>query len=346
MEHIVQFPKLGWEFILNETAFTIGSFSMKWYGLLITVGFLLSVAYGFSQIKKMNINGDKLVDVVIVGLICAVIGLRLYFVIFYPVPEGGTNPYYDDPMKILRIWEGGLGFFGGLIGAVIGGIVMTRIRKMSTAAVLDIVGVSFLIGQAIGRWGNYFNQEAFGSNTDSIFGMISDATTSYLQSHQGALLAQGITVDPLMPVHPTFLYESVLCAVGFILLHFFNTRLRRYDGQTFLMYILWYGACRFFIESVRTDSLMVGPFKVSMVVAAALVLFSAVMLIILRKRTVLTGCGSKKAMELNGIGEDYKLPEADSSKQEETAINTEENSTEKIDDQNSNDPEAENGKDN
>ncbi len=339
MEHIVEFPKLGWEFIVNETAFTIGSFSIKWYALLIVSGFLLSVFYAYTQIKKMNIDGDKLIDVIIVGLICAVIGLRLYFVVFYPVPEGGTNPYYDDPMKILRIWEGGLGFFGGLIGAVLGGVIMTRIKKMSTFAVLDIVGVCFLMGQAIGRWGNYFNQEAFGSNTDSIFGMISDSTTSYLQSHQADLLSQGITVDPMAPVHPTFLYESVLCAVGFVLLHFFNTRLRRYDGQTFLLYIMWYGTCRFFIESVRTDSLMIGPFRVSMVVSALLVLFAAVMLLVFRKRTVLSGCGSKAVMELNRKADEVEVVEAEMRNDADI-----DEAANKIDKEDA--PEDENGKDN
>lgn len=301
MEHIVNFPKLGIELNINEDVLSIGSFTMKWYGLLIAVGFLLAVFYAYTQIKKMNIDGDKLIDVIIVGLICGIIGARLYYVIFDPVPEGGVNPYFENPMKILYFWEGGLGFYGGFIGAVIGGAVMSKIRKLKVPAVLDIVSIGFLLGQGIGRWGNFFNQEAFGSNTNSLFGMISEETTRYLSAHQSFLASNGIMVDPNMPVHPTFLYESFLCLVGFVVLHFFNSRLRHFDGQTFFLYLIWYGSCRFFIESVRTDSLMIGSLKVSMLMAAVTVVASLIILFLLRKKTTLTGCGSKKIMALNGI---------------------------------------------
>lgn len=297
MKHLVSFPKLGWEFTVNEDVISFGNFTMKWYGLLIAIGFLLAVLYAYTQIKKMNIDGDKLVDVIIVGLICAIIGARLYFVIFYP-----GDKYWKDPVQIVKIWEGGLGFYGGFIGALLGGAIMCKIRKMSVPALFDIVSVCFMIGQAIGRWGNFTNQEAFGAPTDLPWGMVSANTGG-------------------IAVHPCFFYEFLLCTSGFIFLHFFNSKLRRYDGQTFLMYLVWYGTGRFFIEPLRTDSLYIGGMKVSVLLSALMVIGAILVMIILRKRTVLTGCGNKKVMEANGIFYDEKgyakMPESNEIKIEE-----------------------------
>ena len=150
------------------------------------------------------------------------------------------NLYKDDPIRVLYIWEGGLAIYGGVIGAVIGLFLYTKVKKVKTSALLDIGGLGLLIGQAIGRWGNFMNREAFGAQTDSFLRM-------------GLTDASGATID----VHPTFLYESVWNAIGLLILHFYSKR-RKFDGQIFLMYLGWYGLGRMFIEGLRTDSLYVG----------------------------------------------------------------------------------------
>lgn len=282
MTHSIDFPSLGIHFDVNTTAFSIGSFSVQWYGIIIAVGFLLAILYGFKMADRMNINKDRLFDCILVGLICGIIGARLYYVIFYP-----GDKYINNPLDIFNIKEGGLGIYGGIIGGLLGGAITAKIRKIKVPALLDIAAIGYLIGQGIGRWGNFINQEAFGTATTLPWGMESDATK----------------LEVVGAVHPCFLYESILCILGFILLHFFNKYLRRYDGQTFLLYLIWYGTGRFFIEGLRTDSLMLPFFdiRVSQALAAATVLISVILLIVFAKKTSLTGCGSKKVMELNGI---------------------------------------------
>ncbi len=282
MTHIITFPKLGWEFTVNTVAFSIGSFHIYWYGIIIALGFLLALTYASVSCKKMNIDINRLFDVVIVGLIAGVVFARLFYVVFYP-----GDKYLKNPMEIFRIHDGGLAIYGGLIGAVVFGSLMAKVRKLKVAAVLDIASLGFLIGQAVGRWGNFINQEAFGSATDLPWGMHSDNT---------ALVVEG-------NVHPCFLYESLLCALGFVLLHFFTRKLRRYDGQTFLLYIVWYGACRFLIEGLRTDSLIIPgtALRVSQVIAGVCVLVGIVLLAVFRHKTSLTGCGDRHVMESVGL---------------------------------------------
>ena len=147
----------------------------------------------------------------------------------------------------------------------------------------DLAAMGFLIGQCIGRWGNFVNQEAFGTNTTLPWGMISENTTAYLSSVQATLAAQGVAVDPSLPVHPTFLYESLWCLAGFILLALYEKR-RRFHGEVMLMYVMWYGLGRFFIEGLRTDSLMIGPFRISQVVAAASTLAALALWLVLRRK--------------------------------------------------------------
>ncbi|MFQ9792956.1 MAG: prolipoprotein diacylglyceryl transferase [Acutalibacteraceae bacterium] len=279
MSH-VEFPGLGWSFDINSTAFSIGSFEIKWYGLLIATGFLLAVIYAMVMCKKMNINRSRLLDTIIVGLIAGVIGARLYYVIFYP-----GDKFIKDPISIFYIHEGGLGIYGGIIGALLVGGLFAKFRKQNVLAVLDIGVLGFLIGQAIGRWGNFVNQEAFGM-TSLPWGMVSENT---------------LAVSPDSPVHPCFFYESMWCVLGFIVLHIFTTKFRQYDGQTFLLYLIWYGTGRFFIEALRTDSLYVPylPIKVSQLVAVVTILAGIVLLIVFRNRRILAGCGLKQVMAAN-----------------------------------------------
>lgn len=282
--YTVQFPKLGWEFHVDPTAFRIGDTPIAWYGIIIAVGFMLAFLYAMFSCKKMNINSDKLVNCVLVGMVTGIIGARLYYVLFYP-----GDLYIRDPMQIFNIREGGLAIYGGIIGGLLGGVITAKICKLRIPAVLDIAVLGFLIGQGIGRWGNFVNQEAFGSQTDLPWGMVSEGTRAVVNG----------------PVHPCFFYESVWCLLGFVLLHIFCRKLRRYDGQVFLLYLVWYGIGRFFIEGLRTDSLLTPFFdlRVSQLVAAATVLVGVIFLVIFCNRTSLSGCGSAKVMAMNALKE-------------------------------------------
>lgn len=283
----VQFPELGIIIQVNPIAIEIGSFQVHWYGILIGIGFLLAVLYGFSSCKTMHINRDHLTDAIIGGLIGGIIGARLYYVLFF-----AGDRYANNPAEIFNIKEGGLGIYGGIIGGLLVGALIARWRKMSVFAVLDVASIGYFIGQGIGRWGNFVNQEAFGTATDLPWGMYSENTAAVVVGN----------------VHPCFLYESIACLLGALLLHVFTRKYRRYDGQTFLLYILWYGIVRFFIEGLRTDSLLLPgvDLRVSQVLAAASALAAVVLLVVFRKRTKLTGCGSPKVMALNGIEAEEK----------------------------------------
>lgn len=292
MTYNVTFPHLGLEFNINPVAFSIGNFHVYWYGIIIAAGFLLALIYASFSCKKMNIDINRLFDVVIVGLIAGVIFARLFYVVFYP-----GDKYWKNPLEIFQIHDGGLAIYGGIIGAVVFGSLMAKLRKLKVTAVLDIAALGFLIGQCVGRWGNFINQEAFGSATELPWGMHSENTAAVVDGN----------------VHPCFLYESLLCLLGFVLLHFFTRRFRRYDGQTFLLYIVWYGACRFFIEGLRTDSLIIPGtgLRVSQVIAAACVVAGIILLVLFRHRTSLTGCGDRRVMEAVGLVESTALPEAE-----------------------------------
>jgi phosphatidylglycerol:prolipoprotein diacylglycerol transferase len=291
----VQFPGFGISVNVNPVAFTIGNHSFTWYGIIIAVGFLLAFLYALKSCRPFHMDEDKFTDAVIAGIIGGIIGARLYYVIF-----DASSAFVENPISIFYIWDGGIGIYGGIIGGMLFGAIMAKIRKVSVPAVLDLASMGFLIGQAIGRWGNFTNQEAFGTATTLPWRMISENTENY--SSTG--------------VHPCFLYESLWCLVGFILLHFFSRKLRRYDGQVFLLYSIWYGIGRFFIEGLRTDSLITPNFinhtyRISQVVAAAAVVIAAVLLIVFRKKTSLTGCGSKKIMELNSISDEIAAMKAE-----------------------------------
>lgn len=266
-------------FKLDRVMFKIPGtdFEIYWYGFLIALGLLLALIYGFKRMPKLGIDPDRATDAVIGGFIGAIIGARLYYVIFslsdYTKAGGGL-----DFKAIINVRDGGLAIYGGIIGALIVGVIIAKIRKLKVTALLDIAGPCFLIGQSIGRWGNFFNVEAFGSNTTLPWGMMSENTIQYLASHYDSI--EG-TVDNFLPVHPCFLYESIWCAIGFLLLHLYMKH-RKFDGEVFLMYIGWYGLGRFFIEGLRTDSLYFGNIRISQLLAGTCVLVSIILILIFR----------------------------------------------------------------
>lgn len=249
MTYHVQFPGLGLELTLNRVAFSIGNFDVYWYGIIIAAGMLLAMLFAFRYAVDFGIDADRLVDVVLIGTVAAIICARAYYVIFAPFQ-------YDSIWEMIDIREGGLAIYGGVLGAFIFGGLAAKWRKVPILPLFDLVGICFLIGQGIGRWANFINQEAFGTNTTLPWGMYSEGTENYLASVQSTLAAEGITVDPSMPVHPTFLYESIWCLVGFVILALFMKH-RRFHGQIFLSYVIWYGIGRYWIEGLRTDSLMI-----------------------------------------------------------------------------------------
>lgn len=272
----ISFPGLNIELPIYSTAFTVFGLEIKWYGIFIAIGVLLALVYCFKRMKNVGIDSDRATDVVFVSFIGAIIGARLYYVFMC------WDQYKDDLKSIFAIRDGGLAIYGGLIGALLVGFLMCKLRKVKMLPILDLTAMGFLIGQAFGRWGNFFNHECFGTNTTLPWGMTSPRIQSYISRTADELEAlYGITMDPNVPVHPCFLYESLWCIIGFVLLHlYFNHR--KFDGEIFFMYAGWYGLGRFFIEGLRTDSLMVGNIRISQLVAAVSVAAAIVVIIAFR----------------------------------------------------------------
>lgn len=258
----ILFPGLGLE-INPPVGFTVGSLSFNFYGIIIALGLILAVVYGWKRSKQFGIKADDITDGVLWIVPFAIICARLYYCIFAWEEKG----FAENPISILYIWNGGLAIYGGVIGAAIGVTVYCLCKKIKLPALLDLVALGFLIGQSIGRWGNFFNREAFGAETDFFLRM------------GLSLTADGKQASVYTNYHPTFLYESVWNAIGFVLLHFLSKR-RKYDGQIALGYLAWYGLGRAIIEGLRTDSLYLGVFRVSQLLAAVTCAAAVILLMI------------------------------------------------------------------
>lgn len=266
---IISFPMFGENFKLNPSAdFTLFGRTYYWYGIIIAFGALLALIYMLKVRKRFGFTRDNVIDILLVALIPGIIGARLYYCLFYRNADG-VNPYFQNPASILYIWKGGLAIYGGIIFGVLGLIIYAKKKKLSVPAVLDLAGLAVIIGQCVGRWGNFINREAYGISTDNL-GAYIDTTVPW---------RMGLTLDgTTYYVHPTFLYESLWNLVGFILLHFISKK-RKYDGQVFLLYLAWYGLGRMMIEGLRADSLMLGSTRVSKLLAAALLIVSVLILL-------------------------------------------------------------------
>ena len=255
----ITFPGLGLE--LNPPrGFTIPGtdFTIYYYGVIIALGLVLAVMYGLRRSKEFGLKQDDILDGVLWIVPLCIICARAYYVLF-------ELDQYKTFADVINIRKGGLAIYGGVIGAVIGVVIFSKVKKVSLPAVLDLVGIAFLIGQSIGRWGNFINREAYGAPTD-------------------CFLRMGLVVNgELGYYHPTFLYESVWNAIGFVLLHFLSKK-RQYDGQMALGYVAWYGLGRAFIEGLRMDSLYWGPFRVSQVLAAVSCMAAVVTLLVMAIR--------------------------------------------------------------
>ena len=240
----ISFPTFGIE--VNPPRFLeIGPLTVYYYGILIGLGLLLAVWYCCKRSQEFGLTEDLVLDGLILVLPIAVICARAYYCVF------AWHEFADNPISVLYIWNGGIAIYGGVLGAIFGMWIFSKWKKVKLAAVLDLIMLGFLIGQSIGRWGNFMNREAFGAETDSFLRM--GLTNMYT----------GVTTY----FHPTFLYESLWNAVGFVILHFASKK-RKYDGQVALWYAAWYGLGRTMIEGLRMDSLYWGPFRVSQCLAA------------------------------------------------------------------------------
>ena len=261
----ISFPLLGNWSIDPSASFTLFGRTFYWYGVIIAVGFILAMLYCARHCRRCGIEPDTLYDFLIWMIPLAIIGARLYYVIFQ------WSDYRDHPIDALKIWEGGLAIYGGVIAGLLTGIVWCRKKKIPFGAMADVCAPGLLIGQCIGRWGNFINREAFGRETTAF-------------SRMGLTLPGRETVY----VHPTFLYESLWNFVGFLLLHFwFRRHERKFDGELILLYAVWYGIGRALIEGLRTDSLMLVPsigLRVSQLVAGVAVVGGVIAEILLTKK--------------------------------------------------------------
>ena len=240
----ISFPALGIA-LDPPRSIALGPLSIHFYGMIIAFGLILAVVYATRRSKQFGIKEDDVLDGVLYVTPFAVLCARAYYCIF------SWEHYADDPIRLLYIWEGGLAIYGGVLGAAVGVTVLCRVKRIKLPAMLDLVSLGFLIGQSIGRWGNFFNREAFGAETDTFLRM------GLMNRYTGDVTYY----------HPTFFYESLWNAIGFLLLHQLSKK-RQYDGQIALGYAAWYGLGRAFIEGLRTDSLYWGPFRVSQLLAA------------------------------------------------------------------------------
>ena len=254
------------EFYLGNTLIEI-----KFYGVIIAIGFTLAVLFGGRMAYKWKMDLDKMLDVLIWGTFAGILGARLYYVAFE------WDHYKNNLLDIFKIWEGGLAIYGGIIGALVAAYFVCQKVDLNFYKLVDLAGMSFLIGQGIGRWGNFTNQEAFGTNTTLPWGMTSDKIESYINANYAILTENGMKVDSTAPVHPTFLYESIWCILGFFVLFYICQKHKKFDGQLILGYGIIYGLERFFVEGLRTDSLYIGQsnLRVSQVISLGLVICCA-----------------------------------------------------------------------
>ncbi len=250
---MVSFPGLGiGDFEVNNVAFKIGDFSLYWYGVIITLGIISAFVYASFRSHYEKVKVDDLIDVALWTVVLGVVGARLYYVLTK------LDTYIPEPFDLIKfiknifnLREGGLAIYGGIICGILGIVIATRMKKMNTIKLMDMAGPGVMLAQSIGRWGNFFNGEAFG-------GIVSESHPLYFL-RMGLISRNSISdfsTRDMVYVHPTFLYESLWNIVGFIIINIFYKK-KKFNGQVACMYLSWYGFGRMFIESLRTDSLYI-----------------------------------------------------------------------------------------
>ena len=281
----VSFPGLGIESItISRVAFRLFGVDVYWYGILIALAVILGLLLAYRSAPRFGIKSDTILDTVIAVVPLMIVFARLYYVVF------AQDEFKGNWLSIFNLRTGGLGFYGGVIGGIFAVILVSRIRHVPVSRMMDLLVVYLPLGQAIGRWGNFFNQEAFGSNTTLPWGMISEGTTRYLTEIGG--------FDPSMPVHPTFLYEFIGNMLIFALLYYVHAKSRR-PFETLCVYLISYGFIRFFVENLRTDSLYIGntDIRISVVMSGAMVICGGAAWILIRRKPIVEGRAGLVALE-------------------------------------------------
>ena len=287
----ISFPGLGIDgFTIHSVAFTLFGKDIMWYGILICIGMILAYLYAYSRAKFEGIKTDDLLDLGFFVILFGIVGARLYYVIFAPssyIATGGTfwENIWDTIVNVVSIWNGGLAIFGGIIAGFITALVVARIKKIHFPVLLDILAPSVMIGQIIGRWGNFMNGEAHGGETTLPWRM--SIRRIYADGSYGSA----------MEVHPTFLYESLWNLIGFILIAIFYKK-KKFNGQVFYFYMIWYGLGRALIEGLRTDSLYIANLRVSQVLAA----LACIAGIVLMTVNIIKYKSRKKLAAESGVG--------------------------------------------
>ncbi len=276
----IWFPHMGIEIEhLSRVAFQIFHFNIYWYGILIGTGVILGVLFAMKEAKRTGQNPENYLDFMLWALVFIIIGARLYYVLF------SWEYFSKNPSQIFAIREGGLAIYGGIIAGILTGIVFCKVKKLSFWQMADTIAPSLIFGQALGRWGNFFNREAFGGYTDNFFAMryqISQVQTNYLTPDilQNTVVANGVEY---IQVHPTFLYES-LWSLGVLVILLLLRKHKKFHGQIFAVYFFGYALGRVWIEGLRTDQLLIGSVPVSQALSAVLIVASVVLYVYRQKK--------------------------------------------------------------
>ena len=283
MDMQIYFPHLGIYLEHVGKTLTVFGFDIAYYGIVIVTGMLIGVAIAMHEAKRTGQNPDQYIDLAMIGIAAGIVGARIYYVVF------AWDSYKDDLLSIFNIRQGGLAIYGGIIGACIAVAIYCRVKKLHFFQVMDTASMSIVFGQIMGRWGNFFNREAFGDYTDGPLAMRlpldavrSSDVTEKIREHMDVV--DGVSY---IQVHPTFLYESLWCLMVLVLLLLYRTH-KKFEGEIFLLYLAGYGAGRFWIEGLRTDQLWIPgtEIPVSQVLAGVLVVVSAIWIVCGRKGLV------------------------------------------------------------
>lgn len=281
MHTMIEFPNLGIYLENVGKAVTVFNFDIAYYGITIGIGMLMGILIASWQAKRVGVNPEHIVDLAMYGIIFGIIGARIYYVVF------SWDMYKDDPLSVFNLREGGLAIYGGVIAAIITVIIFGKVKKISAPLLFDAAGPGLILGQAIGRWGNFFNREAFGEYTDNLLAM-RIPIDAVRKSDVTELMREHIqTIDGVdfIQVHPTYLYESFWCLMILVIMLVF-TKYKKFDGEVFLIYLVGYGLGRVWIEGLRTDQLLlpVVGLPVSQLLAGLLIVGSLSAIVVIRMR--------------------------------------------------------------
>lgn len=278
----VEFPGLGIGLSIHREAFSIFGISIYWYGIIIALALLTAVFLGIRDSQKFGLNADIVLDLVLFAAPVAIACARLYYVAF------DTENQYTLA-DIFNTRKGGLAIYGGILGAITVGLIFAKVKRIGVGKLFDFAAPYLPLGQAIGRWGNFFNQEAFGIPTHAPWRMTSESVRNFINSNYDALVGQGMKLppenlaDPKLAVHPTFLYESLWNIIVFFVLLWFRKR-KKVGGEVFFLYMALYGVGRAWIEPMRTDSLWLGNLRVSQLLALGFAIICSLLIVIRRTR--------------------------------------------------------------